>query len=223
MQIKCSECERPINIPDEKLPKGKAFNITCPGCKAKVRVDQHLKSPAPAPKAEAKKEEVIDTPAIAITQNFEDDDDDLVIYDENDKLALILDEKNKEVWTKVLEEKEYKLQYAKSPEHAAHKMKFTQFHFVALADTFGDGPLLENPLYQNLLELPMELRRDIFVALVGANYKTLSNMEAFAFSVNLVVNEKDFAKLPDILKKSVTDHEFFYKVFKETLHAAGKS
>jgi len=137
--------------------------------------------------------------------------------------VCVSDEKNKDVWTKVLEEKEFKLQYAKSPEHAVHKMKFTQFHFVVLEDTFGGGPLSENPLYQNLLEMPMEIRRNIFIALVGSKYKTLSNMEAFAMSVNLVVNDKDLSKLSDVLKKSIKDHDMFYKIFKETMQTLGKS
>ncbi len=58
MQVSCTECQRGINIPDEKVPKGQAFNLTCPGCKTKFRVDQHLKGEggepaAPAPKAQA--------------------------------------------------------------------------------------------------------------------------------------------------------------------------
>jgi hypothetical protein len=225
MQVTCNACQRSMNIPDEKLPKDQAFSITCPGCKTKIKVDQHLKpkesEPVTPPPEE--KEETVDTASMVMNQEEFEDDEDLVIYDENDQLALVLDDNNKEIWTKALEEKEFKIQYARSPEHAVHKMKFTHFHFVALNENFGNVALDENPFYQTLIEMPMVTRRNIFFALVGANFKSLNNMQAFQKSANVVINEKDLEKLGDILKKSISENEIFYKVYKETLHAMGKA
>ncbi|MFT4578970.1 MAG: hypothetical protein ACI8PD_001555 [Nitrospinales bacterium] len=215
-----------MNIPDEKLPKDQAFSITCPGCKTKIKVDQHLKpkeSEPTSPPVLEEKEETIDTASMVVSQEEFEDDEDLVIYDENDQLALILDDNNKEVWTKALEEKEFKIQYARSPEHAVHKMKFTHFHFVALNENFGNVALDENPFYQALIEMPMVTRRNVFFALVGASFKSLNNMQAYQKSVNVVIKEKDLEKLGDILKKSISENEIFYKVYKETLHAIGKT
>ena len=226
MQVTCNACQRSMNIPDEKLPKDQAFSITCPGCKIKIKVDQHLKSkesePA-SPTIPEEKEETVDTASMVINQEEFEDDEDLVIYDENDQLALVLDDNNKEIWTKALEEKEFKIQYARSPEHAVHKMKFTHFHFVALNENFGNIALDESPFYQTLIEMPMVTRRNIFFALVGTNFKSLNNMQAFQKSTNVVINEKDLDKLGDILKKSISENEIFYKVYKETLHAMGKA
>ena len=42
MQVTCGECQRSLNIPDEKVPEGRAFNVTCPGCKNKIKVEDHL-------------------------------------------------------------------------------------------------------------------------------------------------------------------------------------
>jgi hypothetical protein len=47
-------------------------------------------------------------------------------------------------------------------------------------------------------------------------------MQAFQKSANVVINEKDLGKLEDILKKTISENEIFYKVFKETLHSMGK-
>ena len=175
------------------------------------------------PEADKEKEETVDTASMVINQEEFEDDEDLVIYEDNDQLALVLDDNNKEIWTKALEEKEFKIQYARSPEHAVHKMKFTHFHFVALNENFGNVALDENPFYQTLIEMPMVTRRNIFFALVGANFKPLNNMQAFQKSANVVINEKDLEKLGDILKKSISENEIFYKVYKETLHAMGKA
>jgi hypothetical protein len=83
-------------------------------------------------------------------------------------------------------------------------MKFTHFHFVALNENFGSVKLDENSIYQTLIEMPMVTRRNIFFALVGMNFKSLNNMQAFQKSANVVINEKDLEKLGDILKKSIS-------------------
>jgi len=223
MQVECNECQRSMNIPDEKLPKDQAFSVTCPGCKNKIKVDQHLKTqesptpPAPEP------EEALDASSMVVEHEDFEDDDELVIYEEGDQLALVLDEKNQSVWTEALESRDYKIQYAKSPEHAVHKMKFTHFHFIALHENYGNKGLDNNPVYKTLIEMPMVTRRNIFFALLGTNFKTLNNMQAFQKSANVVINEKDFDKLGDVLKKSISENEIFYKVFKETLHSMGKA
>lgn len=216
MQVACSSCAREINIPDDKIPQGQAFNLTCPGCKTKMRVDQHLKSPKTDP------EEALDTSSMVVDEEFEDDEEDIEIYDEHDKIALILDRQNDELWTAALTELEYKLQRAKSPEHAVHKLRFNQYHVVAFHERFGDTTLETSPFYQFVREMPMDTRRKTFVALVGDNFKTLDNMEALAYSVNLVINQKDMDQLETILKKSIGDNDTFYKVYRETMTALGK-
>ena len=223
MQVTCNECQKSINIPENKLPKDQAFSITCPGCKNKIKVDQHLKTPNSPPPSVPQQEEALDTVGMVMNQEEFEDDDELVIYDENDQLALILDDTNQSAWTQALENRDFKIQYAKSPDHAVHKMKFTHFHFVALHENYGNKGLDNNPVYKTLTQMPMVTRRNIFVALMGSNFKTLNNMQAFQKSVNVVINEKDLGKMEDVLKKSVSENEIFYKVFKETLHSMGKA
>jgi hypothetical protein len=207
MQVECSSCTKEINIPDDKIPPNQAFNLTCPGCKTKLRVDQHLKS--------------LDASSLVVDEEF-DDEEDIEIYDEHDKIALILDRQNDDLWDTVLTELEYKLQRAKSPEHAVHKLRFNQYHVVVFHEKYGDSSLKTSPLYEFIRDMPMYTRRKTFVAIVGENFKTLDNMEALAFSVNLVINQKDIGQLETILKKSIGDNDTFYKVYRETMTALGK-
>jgi len=217
MEIKCSSCDKSINIPDGKVPKDKTFSITCPGCKNKIKVDQHLSLPT------ATEEDTIDATAIAESPAFfQDDDEEPVFYDENDKVALVLDDQNKKDWISALESLEYKIEFAKSPEHAVHKIKFTQFHLIALNENFGNVPLGKSAIYKSLSEMPMSTRRKMFAALVGGKFKTTNNMQALAASVNVVINQKDMAKLPRILKQAIAGNDLFYKNFKEVLVALGK-
>ncbi len=216
MQVECSSCNKEINIPDNKIPQGQAFNLTCPSCKTKMRVDQHLKPPASDPA------ESVDAISMVVDEEFEDDEEEIEIYDEHDKIALILDRQNDDLWTTALTELEYKLQRAKSPEHAVHKLKFNQYNVVAFHEKFGGSTLETSPLYDFIRDMPMDTRRKIFVALVGENFTTLDNMEALAYSVNLVINQKELDQLEAILKKSIGDNDNFYKVYRETMTALGK-
>ncbi len=231
MLVNCTSCEHEINIPDKKVPQGKAFNVSCPKCKNKVRVDGHLKkdsepeqgslpaeTPTSAPPPQEDNSE-IDT-GLVVDSGFEDDE--VPFYNENDKIALILADKEQDLWEKTLEGMNYKIQSAKSPEQAAHKMKFTHFHFVVLTETFERKNLQENEAYKFIIEMPMSTRRKMFVVMMGPNFKSGHNMQAFACSVNLVVNDKDMAKLPNLIKQSITENDTFYKVYKETLTALGK-
>ncbi len=215
MQVECSSCAKEINIPDNKIPKGQAFSLTCPSCKTKMRVDQHLKPAASHPA------ESLDASSMVVDEEFEDEEE-IEIYDEHDKIALILDRKNDELWTNALTELEYKLQRAKSPEHAVHKLRFNQYHVVVFHEKFGDTTLETSPLYEYIRDMTMDTRRKTFVALVGDNFKTLDNMEALAYSVNLVINQKEMDQLETILKKSIGDNDTFYKVYRETMTALGK-
>ena len=216
MQVECPSCAKEINIPDNKIPQGQAFNLNCPSCKNKMRVDQHLKPPASHP------EESLDAASMLVDEEFDHNDEEIEIYDEHDKIALILDRQNDDLWTTALTELEYKLQRAKSPEHAVHKLRFNQYHVVVFHEKFGGTTLENSPLYEFIRDMPMDTRRKTFIALVGESFKTLDNMEALAYSVNLVINQKDFDQLETVLKKSIGENETFYKVYRETMTALGK-
>ncbi len=215
MQVECSGCAKEISIPDNKIPQNQAFSLTCPDCKTKMRVDQHLK-PSSSDATGS-----LDAASLVVDEEF-DDDEEVEIYDEHDKIALILDRQNDDLWDATLTDLEYKLQRAKSPEHAVHKLRFNQYHVVVFHEKYGDVSLKTSPLYEYIRDMPMHSRRKTFIALVGDHFKTLDNMEALAYSVNLVINQKDMGQLETILKKSIGDNDTFYKVYRETMTALGK-
>jgi hypothetical protein len=68
----------------------------------------------------------------------------------------------------------------------------------------------------------MSVRRKVYLVLLSRKFKTLDLMKAFAMSANLVVNPDDISNLALILKKGISDHEKFYKVFVDTLLETGK-
>jgi len=217
MQVTCDNCSKTINVPDAKVPKDQAFNLTCPGCKTKIHVDQHLKQEPLVDDEDA----AADTLFTITDESFEEDETP-PIYDENDKVALIMDPRNYDTIAQVLTDFDYKLETARSPEHGVHKLKFFHYNVVIFHEHYGVESLEESPLYQYVLHMPMSTRRKTFIAVVGKEFKSGDHLQALAYSVNQVINEKDLDKLDIMLKKGITDYNIFYRIYRETMEALGR-
>ncbi len=48
MKVRCSNCKKEFNIPDERLPKGKQIAFPCPSCKALIELDLRHNQPEEA-------------------------------------------------------------------------------------------------------------------------------------------------------------------------------
>lgn len=120
-----------------------------------------------------------------------------------------------------LQEQKYKVEFSASSSETFEKLRFNQYDVIILNEDF-DGNPENNEVLNYFQNMPISVRRHIFVALVGENFKTLDNMTAFSKSVNLVINKQDLPDLSNILKKSIADHDQFYMVYKEILRKLGK-
>jgi len=69
----------------------------------------------------------------------------------------------------------------------------------------------------------MSARRDIYVTMISSQYRTMDQMMAFRHSVNLIVNSKNIDDIGKIIQRGLTDHEFFYRVFKDSLKEVGRA
>jgi hypothetical protein len=68
----------------------------------------------------------------------------------------------------------------------------------------------------------MATRRNMFVAMVSDRFRTMDNMMSLNKSVNLIINVKNVDDIGKILSRGITDSEYFYRVFKESLKETGK-
>ena len=67
----------------------------------------------------------------------------------------------------------------------------------------------------------MNIRREMFVVLIGLRFKTADHLQAF-MERNLLLHPDDLPQLVTFLSRGLRDHERFYKVFTECLIEAGK-
>jgi DNA-binding response OmpR family regulator len=120
-----------------------------------------------------------------------------------------------------LRELGFKFHTAETPELAIERIRYTDYDCIILDENFAGSSLRSNAVLNFLNALPMGQRRNWFICLVGASFKTLDAMQAFAQSVHLVLNPVDLPNLTAILKKSLVENELLYGPYDDILAALG--
>ena len=220
MQVTCSRCKTRLKIPDKKVPKQKKLALACPKCKQRIFV-------MPPQRREA----LMASPGngiITTLPGYEYRDVDEVLeltIAEGEKVALLMigDRAETQLVKKGAQEVGYRVVTAEDTRDALNKLRFHHFPMVFLSDGYDSMDIIQSPILRYLAHLPMNVRRKIFLVLVGSRFKSMDHMKAFAMSANLVVNNKDLHKLTPILSRALSDHEKFYNVFMETLKEVGKA
>ncbi len=236
MEVTCTHCGTKLNLPDDKIPKDQVVRINCPKCKNKITIDpQKSLTKGPSPDESIKETgksspeptesgRKIEGPEGDAGYNDYSGDEALDFFDEGVKLALgMADDAVGEKIKAHVEELGYRYVSAPDIRDALGKLRFHHFDIIFLADGFDGQDLRNNPVMNYLNHMSMSSRRRIFVALMGDKFKTMDDLMAYALSADMVVNSKDVEKLSSLLKRGLSEHEKFYKVFMDTLVEAGKA
>lgn len=116
----------------------------------------------------------------------------------------------------------YVVYLAKSADDAVERVRKEPYDVVVLDEQFQGGTPLDNPVLRAIRVMPMSVRRHMFVALLGREFKTFDNMMAFAQSANVVVNVNDLPHLPVVLQRAIAENDEFYRTFRTVLQEAGR-
>jgi ActR/RegA family two-component response regulator len=229
MNISCKNCRSKFKIPDEKVPKGQTFSLTCPQCSAKVIVDTRPGSPSASNSAS----DSIETPNPKNKKTLLDEVD-ANTYDASDKPfdfveegveTALLCESDTKVKARIktaLHNMDYHITAPELPKDALKQMRFHVFDMVVLNERYGDQDPEMNSILKYMDRLSMSVRRNIFVTLITDRFRTMDNMAAFNKSVNLIVNLKNIDEIEKILRRGIADHEAFYRVYKRALIKTGR-
>ncbi len=68
----------------------------------------------------------------------------------------------------------------------------------------------------------MSRRRYIFYVLIGEQFDTLYDLQALAYSANLVVNDHEIPFIGTVLKKAIPEFETLFGPLMEELQVVGK-
>lgn len=229
MDIVCKQCKSKFKIPDEKVPEGQLFTLSCPKCKSKISIDTRSgvsssfeDKPQPSATAEPVTKKTIIEEVDSGTYDASEKPFDFL--EEGAKTALLC-EPDSTVRGKIrsaLENMRYNVTEPASDRDALKQMRFHVFDMVILSEVFSSINPDENNVMKYLERLSMTIRRKIFVVLVTSRFRTTDNMAAFNKSVNIVVHTKNIDEIEKIIKSGLSDNTAFYRVFKDALVKTGK-
>lgn len=143
----------------------------------------------------------------------------------NTETALICesDPAIRENITKTLINMGYHVTDTSSSREALKNMRFHAYDLIILNENFDMAKAQDsNEVLIYLQNMAAATRRNIFVALLSDNYRTMDNIVAFNKSVNLVINKKNIGDFAAIITQGLADNKTFYGIFKESLKKLGR-
>jgi len=227
MDITCDNCKSKFRIPDEKIPAG-IESIPCPKCKNRIVLSASQKTGElnlkEEPAGHSDSEEFSFDEA-QISDSYDASDKPFDFVEEEGKTALVCesDPERKKQIIEALHIMEFNTNEADNSRDVLKRMRYHVYDLIVLNEKF-DTPNNElNPIMMAIDRLPISTRRNIFVALISDRFRTMDSMTAFQKSVNIIINIKNMEDFGKILNRGITDHESFYRIFKETLKKLGRT
>ena len=137
-------------------------------------------------------------------------------------LILMPDSPNRRLIIEAMEALGYQPSFSLSAEDAMEKMQFVNFASVILHSHY-EGPSLENGVFHRFMrDMSMNKRRYIFYILIGPEFHTLYDLEALAYSANLVVSDKDLPQLTIILRTAIPQYEAMFGAIMQEMSVLGR-
>lgn len=94
-------------------------------------------------------------------------------------------------------------------------LKFEQGDYKLVATTI-DGFAEDRDVYMKVKRLPSDVRRRLFLVLIGDGYKTGDGTEAFAALADLVVHSNDIPNCDRVLAQTLSERRRVYQTFWDT-------
>ena len=101
------------------------------------------------------------------------------------------------------------------------KMRAHVYDVVVMSEHFNATDIASNPIIAAAIAAPSEQRRRQFLVAVGSTLATNDEMQAFQYSVDLVVGLSDVVNLRPVLRRGVMRMGEFYAPFREALKLEG--
>lgn len=187
MEIKCSNCHKAFNLPEEKLPRAPRFTFKCPSCQEKTVVELETG------------EKILDG-----VSGVEDKatEPDYFPPGASTVLISVTDEDLEERVRSYLEGKGYYLTLARDPDVAAAKARLNRYNLVFVQDEERFAPLM-NEVHSWV----GNVRRETNVIMIGERAESFHQSKAFLLAVDFYLNIKDREKIEEYLLLCIKEHE----------------
>jgi hypothetical protein len=101
------------------------------------------------------------------------------------------------------------------------KMRAHVYDVIVISEHFNASDMVSNPVMLAATASPSEQRRRQFIVALGSSLTTNDEMQAFQYSVDLVINLSDAPNLRPVLRRGVLRMGEFYAPFHEAMKLEG--
>ncbi len=111
----------------------------------------------------------------------------------------------------------FKIHHAAGHQQAQHRLSTRAYDVTVLLENLEGCVLGTNALLQSLTALPTDDRRQTFVLMLCQSFATSDAMNAYARSVDLLINYQDIAQFAAVVGPAFEEHEEGNRFFKAAL------
>lgn len=237
MIVNCPKCEKQLKLPKKIVDKvralaaGKIINIKCPQCSEVISLHADMVTPpssvekeSPGKTGEVKPTRFVTPPPPPDISWLKDGRYEGKETIEDVPMALILMQESpaREFVISSLEGIGYKAELVDSTKDAIEKIQFVDYACIVLHSLYECNGINTNLFHKHMCLMNMSKRRFVFYILIGKEFKTFYNLQALAFSANLVVNDEEVPKFDIILRKAIPEYEDLFGPIMEELRLHGR-
>ena len=239
MQVNCPHCEKQLKLSGkikesiEKLDPGQKIKVKCVYCTKPFGLDALSVDVTAVPKdirrkktqgTSAPRKGGIRPPAPPDVTWLADGifDDQEVVEDIPKALVLMPEIPARELVVKSAVEFGYQVEQPTDVIEAIEKMRFVDYAAVFLHSGYESAGILSGKFHAYMRNMSMARRRFTIYVLLGDEFETLYNLQAMAYSANLVVNDRDLSHIGVVLKKIIPEYEALFGPLMEELRVSGK-
>ena len=237
MIVNCPNCDKQLKLSDkisesvQRLGPGKKIKVKCVQCDAPFDLDVNILKQSRSERHQVRHEQdkslgggKVKPPAPPDTEWLMDSSftEKEVVEDIPRALVLMPDSANRDAVVQAATAFGYRVEQAFTPEETIEKMRFVNYAAVFLHDQFEPGGFGSGKFHQFMRLMNMSRRRYIFYVLLGEQFQTLYDLQALAYSANLVVGNSEIPYIGTVLKKAIPEFETLFGPLMEELQVVGK-
>lgn len=237
MQTNCPNCSQPLVVEDDKIPAG-PFMLRCPKCQNALKLPGKGSTPKPAasqteasappptspgspgtavasaatpPKAAppASIPPPQGVPAAPQTSGSGENGRALVFLSDGPGAAL------QQSVAALLQANGYGIDIANDVQQGIQLLERTSYALVVTTANGSSGGAGDPSLYKRVVALAPEIRRNVFLVLLGSDFSSGDGPQAFAAMADLVLHPKDVPHATDLLQSTVNERARIFQAFVE--------
>jgi predicted Zn finger-like uncharacterized protein len=224
VQAPCPSCANRIVVDDSRVPD-RAFSVRCPKCQTMVKFPGRAAG-APGPGEAARAGDAEAAPARAGGAPAENIGEQLMAHlrrelaesgrAKGQVLVALADRSLAGALTLPLSRIGYAAETMESPDDAARALEQGLYDVVITSRDGGGASSRGETLVQRVARLSPDVRRTLFLVLVGDEFRTGDGTQAFTVMADLVVHPKDAGSVEPVLLTSIAERNRMYQAFLDT-------